>query len=191
MTVFNFRSAVALFLLGSTLACAPAPQDQTVTLPPLRSASTDANGFATQVLNSLQSRSIAESREYCGLILRAPDGGLYTSPILAGGEDFCEMPSVIGDVVATFHTHGSYSPDFDNEVPSLADVAGDFSQRIDGYVATPAGRVWHIDYETRQINLLCGPECVTFDPANDPADAGFVPASFTLPELRARFAETA
>ena len=190
MSVRTLKSAMALFLLGSLLACTPAPDGSTVTLPPLRTSSADANGFATQVLDSLQARSIAERREYCGLILRAPDGGLYTSPILSGGEDFCEMPSVIGDVVATFHTHGSYSPDFDNEVPSLTDVAGDFSQRIDGYVATPAGRVWHIDFETRQIVLLCGPECVAFDPDNDPSDAGFVPPSFTLPELRARFAET-
>ena len=65
------------------------------------------------------------------------------------------MPSVIGEVVATFHTHGSYSPEFENELPSLSDVLGDFSQRIDGYVATPAGRVWLNDFE----NLRgCGPK---------------------------------
>ena len=190
MTVFTLKSAVALLVCASVVACAPTPNlSKRAAQPGLRSTTTDANQFAISVLDSLQARSIAESREYCGLILRAPDGGLVTSAIFAGAEDNCSMPSVIGDVVATFHTHGSYGPEYDNEVPSVSDVMGDLSQRVDGYVATPGGRVWHIDYETRRINLLCGPLCITSDPNDVPKDAGFVPASFTLPQLRARFGQ--
>ena len=196
MSAIILRRLAALTFLALATACAPAgglqkaqfpDQRGGAVLPPLQSDTQDVNGFAAQVLNSLQPRSIAESREYCGLIMRAEGGGLVTSRINPGTEDSCEMPRVIGDVVATFHTHGSFSPAYDNEVPSMSDVAGDFSQRIDGYVSTPGGRLWHVDFETRRIYLLCGPGCLRSDPNNEPKDAGFVPQSFTVPQLRARF----
>lgn len=182
------KSAMALTLLIGIAGCArgPVPPDAGVVLPPLRATTSDVNAFATVVLDRLQPRSISESREYCGIILRADDGTLYTSPIVSGTEYACEMPSVIGTVVATFHTHGSYSPDFENELPSTSDVMGDFSQRIDGYVSTPAGRVWLNDYSERQVILLCGPDCISADPNNNPQDAGYIPARLTLAELRAR-----
>ncbi|SFS12923.1 DUF4329 domain-containing protein [Yoonia litorea] len=186
------QTTLALFAIGVLVGCSTGnggtPNLAKIqTIAPIFAETDDVDGFATRVLDGLQPRSIGESREYCGLIIREPDGQLRTSRILPGGEDFCEMPSVIGDVVASFHTHGSYSPLYDNEVPSMSDVKGDFEQRIDGYVATPGGRVWHVDYETRSIRLLCGPLCITSDPRNDPADAGFVPDSFTVGELRERF----
>ena len=189
MQVLNHRLAVALLLSVGLWACAPTPDgpDASVTLPPLSTSTRDANAFAVEVLDRLQPRSIAESREYCGLILRSPDGGFVTSSIVSGGEDYCEMPSVIGSVVASFHTHGSYSPDYENEVPSVTDVLGDFGQRIDGYVGTPGGRVWHVDYEPREIILLCGLGCIYADPNDDPSDVGFIPVRMTLPELRDRF----
>ena len=187
MTDLPRRSAMALLVLLGGVACAPGPMTPGAgtMLPPLRSDTSDANAFATVVLDRLQPRSITESREYCGIILRADDDSLYTSPIAAGNEFSCKMPSVIGEVVATFHTHGSYSPEFENELPSLSDVLGDFSQRIDGYVATPAGRVWLNDYSERQVVLLCGEGCITADPRTDPNDGGLIPVRLTVDELRA------
>jgi hypothetical protein len=64
---------------------------------------------------------------------------------------------------------------------------GDFDARIDGYIGTPGGRVWLVDYDAQIARQLCSEMCITSDPQNDPGDAGFVPQSFTLDELRARF----
>ena len=176
-------------------ACAEAPPlpadtpalSKIQTLPPQVASSGDVDTFATEVLNSIQGRSIRESREYCGFIVRRPDGILETSRILPGGEDFCEIMQSSQNVIASFHTHGSYSPRYDNEVPSLNDALSDIEAGTDGYVSTPGGRVWRIDHETRIIEQLCGLGCVTSDPRNNTRHGAPVPNRFTLGQLRARF----
>jgi len=181
----KFRIAVSVIGLVALLGCA----DATVVasdLPSVTGRTEDIDRFAIGVLGSLQARSIAESREYCGAIFESPDGGLATSPIARGTEASCDIKFSALPVVAWFHTHGSFSPRYDNEVPSVEDVEGDFNARIDGYVATPAGRVWLIDYETGIIRQLCGRGCITADPNDDPRAALPVPQSLTLAELRAR-----
>ena len=106
---------------------------------------------------------------------------------MQGGEDFCDLPEPDETTLASLHTHGGFSDKYDNEVPSVDDVQGDFDAGIDGYVGTPGGRVWLIDYDAQIARQLCNVLCITSDPENDPDDAGFVPQTFTLPELRERF----
>ena len=184
----------ASFLALSACTDIPVPADtpsvaKMQTVPAMVAQTTDVNRFAIRVLDSIQARSIAEGREYCGLIFQDPKGQLRTSRILPGGEDFCEIPVMSGTAVASFHTHGSYSPAYDNEVPSVQDALSDFEAGTDGYVSTPGGRVWLVDNETRTINQLCGLGCVTSDPRNDPRSGPPVPPGFSFAQLRARQSE--
>ena len=78
------------------------------------------------------------------------------------------------EAIASYHTHAAYSDDMDSEVPSVDDLEIDFEEGVNGYVATPGGRVWlNLVNEGRTI-LLCGPGCVYVDP-------GFRPCLLLLP----------
>jgi hypothetical protein len=155
--------------------------------PPTIAETDDVDTFAKSVLNNLQPQSIAQSVEYCGYIFETAAGELAATPARRGGEDFCDLDEPDASVTASYHTHGGFSENYDNEVPSTDDVAGDFEAGIDGYISTPGGRVWHVDYEDQIARQLCNTLCVTSDPNNEPEDAGFVPQTFTLEELEARF----
>lgn len=179
MTYLKIGSVVALICIIGLVSCT---ED-----PPIIAQTDDVNAFAKTILNDLQPQSIAEGREYCGYIFETASGDLAATAPQRGGEDYCDLPQSDDSTLASFHTHGQFSEDYDNEVPSIDDVEGDFEAGIDGYISTPGGRVWLVDYEAQIARQLCNTLCVTSDPANDPADAGFVPQTFTLPELRARF----
>ena len=185
MTYVRIVGAVALIGVVTLVSCTENGTSKQ-TIEPVFSETGDVDTFVKTVLDGLQPISIAESREYCGYIYETDDGGLATTPITRGGEDFCDLPEPDDTTLASFHTHGGFSDKYDNEVPSIDDVTGDFDAGIDGYVATPGGRVWLIDYEAQIIRQICTALCITSDPDNDPEDAGFVPQSFTLPELRTR-----
>ncbi len=187
MTYLKIGGALAVLGLVGLVSCTVDDGPVAVSSGPTLAQTDDIDAFARQVLNSLQPRSIAESREYCGYIYETDTGGLAATAIYRGGEDFCDLPEPDDSTLASFHTHGGFSDRYDNEVPSVDDMMGDFEAQTDGYVGTPGGRVWLIDYETRSARQLCGEMCITSDPENDPEDAGFVPQSFTLEELQARF----
>ena len=48
-------------------------------------------------------------------------------------------------------------------MPSVDDLEADFDEGIDGYIATPGGRVWLNDVDEEVSFLLCGPGCVHAD----------------------------
>lgn len=179
MTYLKFGAVVAIIGTIGLVSCTQEP--------PIVSETTSVEDFAKTILNNLQQRSIDEGREYCGYIFETADGGIAATGASPGGESYCDLPAPDDSTIASYHTHGGFSEDYDNEVPSVDDVQGDFAAGIDGYISTPGGRVWHVDYSDQIARQLCSERCVTSDPDNDPADAGFVPQSFTLPELRARF----
>ena len=186
MTYVKIGSAVAIIGLAVLVSCT---KDATVvgTGAPTIAETSDIDAFAKSILDGLQPTSIDESREYCGYIYQTSDGGLAATPVTQGGEDYCDLPDPDENTLASFHTHGGFSDKYDNEVPSIDDVEGDFNAGLDGYVSTPGGRVWLIDNEAQIARQLCRALCITSDPENDPADAGFIPQTFTLPQLRARF----
>ncbi len=179
MTLLKIGAAVATIGLVVLVSCSSEP--------PTIAQTDDINAFAKTVLDDLQPQSIAEGREYCGYIFETDAGELAATPASRGGEDFCDLPAPDDAVLASFHTHGGFSDIYDNEVPSVDDMAGDFEAGIDGYISTPGGRLWLIDYDAQIATQLCSVMCVTSDPNNDPDDAGFVPQTFTLDELKARF----
>lgn len=180
MTWMKVGTAVATIGLVALISCTP-------DTPPMVASTDDVDVFARTVLNSVQARSIAQSREYCGYIFLTTGGGMAATAPRAGQEDYCDLPAPDANVIASYHTHGGYSDVYDNEVPSLDDMRGDIETGIDGYISTPGGRLWLIDHELRIARQLCSAPCVITDPNDNPDDAGYVPRSFTLEALEARF----
>ncbi|MEX3012042.1 DUF4329 domain-containing protein [Hoeflea sp. TYP-13] len=148
----------------------------------------DLDTFAISHLDKIQPRSIRDNAEYCGLFGYDENGEFAATPAIRGGRDGCN-PGIEPDgleVIASYHTHGAYSPDADTEAPSVDDLLGDFEEGIDGYIATPSGRVWLNLLEERVSVLLCDPGCVYADP-NFRACPAFLPDDeYTIETLRER-----
>ncbi len=144
--------------------------------------------FAAAHLDEIQARSIAENVEYCGYLGYDAAGRIAATQAKRGLEDSCEPddPPDGFEIIASYHTHGAYTTDADTEAPSLDDLQGDFEEGIDGYIATPAGRLWLTLVEERLSFQLCGPGCVTAD-ENFRACGAFPPGDeYTLGSLQAR-----
>ena len=141
--------------------------------------------YVGAILAELQRRSFAENREYCGYVGLDDFGQLVTTPVVPGGEASCPLPNVPAGVrlVASFHTHGTYSPYYASEWPTTQDVATDASDGIDGYIATPAGRLWHVDTDTMTARQLCGRGCLPQDPNYVAAEDGPLRRDMTYQEL--------
>jgi len=136
-------------------ACAP----QVVSRPASHQAQVD---IALQVFATIQPVSLRENVEYCGTIGVDRRGQIVASGAARGKIDLCESetPSNIVKVTASYHTHGGFSLDYFNELPSMEDVRADLSEGIDGFVATPGGRIWFVDTSARRITQICGLGCL-------------------------------
>lgn len=147
--------------------------------------------FAADVLDRAQQVSFDEEREFCGYIIETPEGQLRASEPRPGTTDSCDLSDSPDDVVivASYHTHGGADPEYDSEVPSVDDLSGDIADGIDGYVATPGGRLWRNDAETGRALLLCAKACLTADPDFAECPTDLTVSSFTLDELQARVDE--
>jgi hypothetical protein len=88
--------------------------------------------------------------------------------------------------LASMHTHGAFDPSYDSEVPSLVDIEGDIASQLDGYVATPGGRLWRIDWREARAEQVCGKACLPQDRAYRPCADDPVSASYSLQQLRKR-----
>lgn len=137
---------------------------------------------ARKILAELQPLSITENREYCGVLLRLPDGDLISSKAFRGRKARCTVKRIpVGaEVVASYHTHGAFLEGYDNEVPSLLDLEVEVEWGIDGYVSTPGGRFWHVDGSDGTINLVCGPGCL-------PSDSRYRDQSRTFGKIRSDY----
>lgn len=190
------RTAFLTAALCALAACgAPtAPrQSQTAASVPFSVAPPNApsgpvvDAFAASVLDSYQPLTIANKREYCGYIFVDARGNLQSTTGSQGRFASCTMPAprVGQGIIASFHTH-PFGRGFTNELPSTIDLISDFDYGIDGYVATPSGRLWLVDFQTRSTRQLCGPGCLTSDPAYVPPARDMFRQSYTLDELRRR-----
>ncbi len=147
------------------------------------------DSLAKSTLANLQRRSFEEKRELCGLMLEDEDGQLSVSDIFEGDAATCSFQWVSNPekfAVASFHTHGSYNDEYDSEVPSTIDLEGDIADRIDGYVSTPGGRMWHIDWQEEATEMICGESCLPADPDYVRCDAAQPAESYTVWELNRR-----
>ena len=196
------RLTIALLALVTVSACAapvetiskrPAiipkaiqPQQASFAPPPAEQASIDE--FARSFLNSIQTQSIQERREFCGFFFRDSAGQLQATAPRRGSFASCNMPvpQRRDNIVASYHTHGAYGPQYDNEVPSTTDLLSDFQLGVDGYVSTPGGRVWRVSNANRDTSQVCGLGCVIRDPGFVPRNENQVRQRYTVATLTQR-----
>lgn len=188
------KSLWTLLFCVSVAACSVpvgTPQKQ-VTTPVLQSSGPPTqlqkDAFAVAFLDTIQAQSIAERREFCGFLFVDTNGIVRASPPVRGTFAACNMPAPTrrSGAFASYHTHGAYGPQFDNEVPSVTDLESDFRLGLDGYVSTPGGRVWRVNHLSRDTVQLCGLGCVTSDPDFVPRNESGVFARYSLVQLALR-----
>lgn len=169
---------------GALAATRPTATPQRAPTPP----DLTERAMATAILTDLQWQSFAENREFCGYIVRDRTETLRIGPISRGVEASCPLPQVPAslDLVASFHTHSTYSPYFQSEFPTVQDMLTDVETGINGFISTPGGRLWYVDGAALVVTQLCGRGCLPQDPNYDPRDDGDVRQIYTLDELRRR-----
>lgn len=146
--------------------------------------------FARGELDALQRSSFDRDLELCGIIFETADGELGVSRPTSGDEASCDIsyfdePGMVP--VASFHTHGKHSRQYDGEVPSLIDIESDVASGMDGYVSTPGGRFWHIDHDAAIARQVCDEGCLTQDPQYTPCPSDQIAQTYTIEQLRERF----
>lgn len=160
------------------------PEDFVVTV-----AQSEVQAFARARLDAMQARSFDERVELCAIVFEDSEGALQTTEVRAGDEATCDLayfdePGMAP--LASIHTHGGFDENYDSEVPSLTDIDGDIADRLDGYVATPGGRLWRIDWQAARAELMCGEGCLPKDPSYRPCPGDTIGARYTRQHLAAR-----
>ena len=138
------------------------------------------------VFAELQPLSFRKKREYCGYLGLTRSGELVATDPVAGDMASCaaEYPSDIA-VVASYHTHGTFDAGYYNEMPSLTDLDSDSAAYLNGYVATPGGRLWYVDGRSRVTFQICGVGCLPVAPLFSKDGDGAVAEAYTYDDLRA------
>lgn len=138
-------------------------------------------------LGPIQHLSFAARYEYCGYLGRQPDGTPAFTQILRGHHDGCtpEMPGDGFALIASLHTHGAYDRTVPAEFPTALDMRSDRREGVNGYIATPGGRLWYIDSRAMLAVQLCGPGCLPQDPAFHAGDDGAIPTTLSYGQLLA------
>lgn len=164
------------------------PEDFAVTV-----SQSEVQAFARERLDAMQARSFAEKVELCAIIFEDSDGDLGATRVRAGAEATCDLryfdkPGMAP--LASVHTHGAFDQEYDSEVPSLIDLESDIESEIDGYVATPGGRLWRVDWQQEQAVLICREGCLQQDPAYRPCPDDLIASAYSLAQLAARTRQT-
>ncbi len=134
--------------------------------------------------NELQKISIRQNREYCGYLVLDSQSRLSATPATRGRRDSCQADWPEGvRVVASYHTHAAYDPDAISELPSTTDLEGDRFEGVNGYVATPGGRLWYINSATMTTRMICDVGCLTMDGRFKPSIYETVVSRYTYAEL--------
>lgn len=182
-----FRNFANVVLACVALAACDAPQVVTGGAPQVTVAPStqQTDVYARQFLNSIQAQSIAESREYCGYFVETR-GQITATPPRRGTEASCDYGPIPRGTIASYHTHGSYGAEYDNEVPSGFDLISARDVRLDDYVSTPGGRLWRVDGQTGNAVQLCGLGCLVDDPNFVPRDEANVFQIYTIATLNKR-----
>lgn len=142
--------------------------------------------FVSRLFNDIQPVSIADKREYCGLIGMGSDGQFVATKPRRGKSASCLPPSPKWQsiqIIASYHTHGAADLDYFTEIPSFDDMRTDIEDDTDGYIATPGGRFWYVDARARVARQLCGIGCITSDPAHVEDPDMIVQQTYTLQDL--------
>lgn len=121
--------------------------------------------FVKTVLNEAQVLSLKTGREYCGYIGLDADGEYVATPPKRGWKRHCKAKDVSRSLIkiASYRTHGTFAEDYEAERPHFKEIEADIYEGIDGYVATPGGRVWFLDGFHMTAKVICGEGCVKSD----------------------------
>lgn len=174
-----------LFALVTTLALAltmhASADPVAYTLP----ASGEIAAVKTR-LAPIQLLSFATQREYCGYLGELSDGRLVFTEMVRGGHDGCtpRLPGRTVRIRASLHTHGAYDPSVPAEFPTVLDMDSDAREGVNGYVATPGGRLWYIDSRAMVAVQLCGEGCLPQDDNFRTGDDGPIKTRYTRDDLR-------
>lgn len=174
------KSVGALGLIVSSLAASAAAQPD---------HSPAERALVTALFTVLQPRSFALNLEFCGYVVRDEAGHLRLTGPVEGEAETCQAPwpERAARVLASWHTHGGFDVGMWNELPSDRDMRADRMEGVDGWLATPGGRLWHIDGKGMVATLVCGPRCLPSDPDYDPATTGVVGPRYSYWDLVERF----
>ncbi|MEM7469781.1 MAG: DUF4329 domain-containing protein [Pseudomonadota bacterium] len=144
---------------------------------------------AKMALSSIQNSSFVSNREYCGMIGLTKANELIVSPARRGRTAGCDHRGFADRTitpVASYHTHGGFHAHHDSEVPSVSDIDMDYHNKVFGFVATPGGRMWMVDYRDRSVHQICGLGCLPQDPSFHEHMAGEIPTSMSRREVAQR-----
>ncbi|MEY8840394.1 DUF4329 domain-containing protein [Cribrihabitans sp. XS_ASV171] len=138
-----------------------------------------------QRFEPIQHLSFAARLEYCGYVGRGPDGRIAFTPMLRGDENGCTPPPPLDGltIFASMHTHGAYHRDTPAEFPTALDMQSDRNEGVNGFVATPGGRLWFIDSKAMITVQICGLGCLPQDPNFHAGDDGDIAESYSHDEL--------
>ena len=139
-----------------------------------------------EVFAELQLLSFRKKREYCGFLALTRKGDLVATDPVPGDMASCaaDFPTDLA-VVASYHTHGTFDDGYHNEMPSLTDIDSDRAVYLNGYVATPGGRLWYIDGRRGVTFQICGTGCLPVAPLFSKDREGAVAEAYTYDDLRA------
>ncbi|MEM9855174.1 MAG: DUF4329 domain-containing protein [Pseudomonadota bacterium] len=153
--------------------------------PPAIAQSMEEISLAKAALSALQGPSFDQNREFCGYFAYDEDDNLVATPATTGERDSClyEGPEEGFVMVLSYHTHGRFDREYAAEVPSVADIEADEEEGIDGFVATPGGRLWYVDTTDMIVRQICGLGCLPQDPRFIAGDSGPIEISYTYQEL--------
>lgn len=143
--------------------------------------------FIKEIFDEIQPWSMEINAEICGYIGYNRLGVLVHTRHSVGEEATCSLPNWPRKmvVIASYHTHSTYSPEYDSEVPSSTDLRSDEASGIDGYVATPGGRLWFVDSDTMTTGQICGVGCLYQDP-NFRTDRGQIRTVYSYGQILKR-----
>lgn len=168
--MFRYVARLVLMSLPSHLNAQPADEVRVVIT------------FFEQV----QRLSFEYDREYCGYVGWDGSGAMTFTPPVIGHTDGCTpvYPSDDVTVFASYHTHGAFDVDVPAEFPTILDMESDEDEGIDGYIATPGGRLWYVDSEAMQVYQICSIGCVMQDPEFQPGLDGVIENMYTSKALK-------
>ncbi len=141
--------------------------------------------FVKAIFAEIQPRSIALNREICGYIGLNRLGRLVHTRHNIGEEASCRLPNwpLKMTVLASYHTHSTYSEEFLSELPSDLDLRSDLANDIDGYIATPGGRLWYVDTDALRVTQICAIGCLYQDPNFRAGPKGTVRESYSFDDI--------
>ncbi|MEM8592987.1 MAG: DUF4329 domain-containing protein [Pseudomonadota bacterium] len=153
--------------------------------PTATAQSAEEIALAKVTLGALQAISFTEKREFCGYFAYDAADNLVATPATRGTLDSCayEGPEDGLVLVISYHTHGNYDTSYAAEIPSVDDYETDEEEGVDGFVATPGGRLWYVDTADELVRQICGLGCLPQDPDFKAGDWGEIEISYTYEEL--------